>query len=174
MLWSFFFNISAIFQSISKSIHSSSQLPILTTYFLLSLGLLSFILLKSTQVPVDHFIAVTYNHCREYPPFAVQLHSYYLDATSYPTLCDPMDCRTPGLPPSPTPRVCSNSCLSSWWCHPTFPSSEVPFSSCLQSFPASGSFPMSRLFASGDQSIAASASVLPMNIQDWFPLVFTG
>ena len=74
--------------------------------------------------------------------------------------------------PSPTPRVCSNSCPSSWWCHPTISSSVVPFSSCPQSFPASGSFQMSQFFASDGQIIAisASASVLPMNIQNWFPL----
>ena len=80
--------------------------------------------------------------------------------------------------PSPTPRACSNSCPLSWWCHPTISSSVVPFSSCLRSFPASGSFPMSQLFASGGQNIgasaSASASVLPMNIQDWFPLGWTG
>ena len=78
--------------------------------------------------------------------------------------------------PSPTPGVHSNSCPSSGWCHPTISSSVVPFSSCPQSFPASGSFPMSRLFASGSQSfgVSASASVLPMNIQDWFPLGWTG
>ena len=74
--------------------------------------------------------------------------------------------------PSPSPGACSNSCLLSWWCHPTISFSVFPFSSCLQSFPASGSFPMSQLFASGGQSIgaSASASVLPKNIQDWFPL----
>ena len=78
--------------------------------------------------------------------------------------------------PSPTPGVYSDSCLLSWWCHPTISSSVVPFSSCLQSFPASGSFPMSRFFASGGQSIgvSASTSVLLMNIQDWFPLGWTG
>ena len=78
--------------------------------------------------------------------------------------------------PSPTPRDCSNSCpLSQWW-HPTISSSVVLFSSFLQSFPASGSFPMSQFFASGGQSIgvSASASVLPMNIQDWFPLGLSG
>ena len=65
----------------------------------------------------------------------------------------------PRLPcPSPTPRACSNSCPSSWWCHPTISSSVIPVSSCLQSFPASGSFPMSQLFESGGQSIGASAS----------------
>ena len=76
---------------------------------------------------------------------------------------------------SPTPRVYSNSCPSSWWCHPTISSSVVPFSSRLQSFPASGSFQMSQFFTSGGQSngVSASASVLPMNIQDWFPLGWT-
>ena len=78
--------------------------------------------------------------------------------------------------PSPTPGACSNSCPSSQWCHPTILSSVIPVSSCLQSFPASGSFLMSQLFTSGSQSIgaSASASVLPMNIQDWFPLGWTG
>ena len=78
--------------------------------------------------------------------------------------------------PSPTPRVYLNSCLLSWWCHPTISSSIIPFSSCLQYFPASGSFPVSQLFASGGQSIgvSASTSVLPMNTQDWFPLGWTG
>ena len=77
--------------------------------------------------------------------------------------------------PSPTPRACSNSCPSSPWCHPTISCSVIPFSSCLQSFPASGSFPMSQFFASGSQNIgvSASASVLPVNIQDWFPLGLT-
>ena len=75
-----------------------------------------------------------------------------------------------------TPGAYSNSCPSSWWCHPTISSSVVPFSSCLQSFQASGSLPMSQFFASGGQSIvvSASASVLLMNIQDWFPLGLTG
>ena len=73
-------------------------------------------------------------------------------------------------------RTYSNSCPSSWWCHPTVSSSVVPFSSLLQSFPASGSFQMSQLFASGGQSIEVSAStlVLPMNTQDWSPLGWTG
>ena len=77
---------------------------------------------------------------------------------------------------SPTPRAYSNSRPSSQWCHLTISSSGVPFSSCLQSFPESGSFLMSQLFTSGGQSIGASpaASVLPMNIQDWFPLEWTG
>ena len=81
-------------------------------------------------------------------------------------------------PPCPLlcPRVCSNSCPLNQWCHPTILSSVIPFSSCLQSFPASGSFPMNRFFASGGQSIGTSVSesVLPMNIQDGFPLGWTG
>ena len=78
--------------------------------------------------------------------------------------------------PLPTPRACSNSCPSSWWRHPTISSSIVPFFSCLQSFPASGSFPRSQFFTSHGPSIgvSASASVLPMNIQDLFPLGLTG
>ena len=78
--------------------------------------------------------------------------------------------------PSPTPRVYPNSCPLSRWCHPTISPSVVSFSSCPQSFPASGSFPMSQFFASGGQSIgvSASASVLPMNTQDWFPSEWTG
>ena len=78
--------------------------------------------------------------------------------------------------PSTTPGVHSNSCPLSQWCHPTISSSVIPFSSCLQSFPASGSFPMSQLFASDGQSfgVSASASVLPMNIQDWISLQSKG
>ena len=78
--------------------------------------------------------------------------------------------------PSPIPRVYPNPFPLSQWCHPTISSSVVPFSSCPQSFPASGSFQMSQLFASGGQStgVSASASVLPMNTQDWSPLGWTG
>ena len=77
---------------------------------------------------------------------------------------------------SPSYGACSNSCPLSQWCHPTILSFDVPFSSCLQPFPASGSFPLSHIVTSGGQSIrvSASASVLPMNIQDWFPLGWTG
>ena len=90
------------------------------------------------------------------------------------TLCDPMDCSIPGFPVHP--GAYSNSCPLSRWCHPTISSSVIPFSSCLQSFPASGSFPISQLFASGGQSTgaSASASVLPISIQGWFPLRLTG
>ena len=78
--------------------------------------------------------------------------------------------------PSPTPRAYSNSCPLSQWCHQTISSSVAPFSSCLQSSPGSGAFPMSQLFALGGQSIGVSASalVLPMNTQEWFPLWLTG
>ena len=78
--------------------------------------------------------------------------------------------------PSPTPGVYSNSCPSSWRCHPTISSFVIPFSSCLQSFPASGYFPMGQLFALGGQRIgvSASTSVLPMNTRDWSPLGWTG
>ena len=78
--------------------------------------------------------------------------------------------------PTPTPRVYSNSCPLSRWCHPTISSSVVPFTSCLQSFPASGSFPVSQFYTSGGQStgVSAAASILPMNIQGWFPLEWTG
>ena len=94
-------------------------------------------------------------------------------AQSHLTLCNPS---TPGSRQSPTPRACSNSCPSSRWCYLTISSSVIPFSSRLQPFSASGSFPMSHFFPSGGQSIgvSASTSVLPMNIQDWFPLEWTG
>ena len=93
------------------------------------------------------------------------LSSVWLFATPWTAACQASLSTTPG--------ACSNSCPLSQWCHPTVSSSVIPFSSCLQSFPASESFPMSRLFASGSRSIGASASVLPMNIQDWFPLGLT-
>ena len=98
-------------------------------------------------------------------------------AHSCPTLCDTTDCSMPAFPVHhQIPKACSNSCPSSWWCHPTISSSVIPFYSCLQSVPASGSFPMSQFFASGGQSIIVlvSAWVLPINIQDWYPLGLTG
>ena len=97
-------------------------------------------------------------------------------AKSCPTLCDPMDCSTPGFPvrhylPEFAP-IHVNSCPLNRWCHPAISSSVFPFSSCFQSFPASGSFPLSQFFTSGSQSIGVSvlASVLPMNSQDLFSL----
>ena len=102
-------------------------------------------------------------------------HRALLSVQSCSTLCDPIDYSMQASCPSPTLGTCSNSCPSSWWRHPTISSSVIPFS-YLQSFPASGSFPMSQFFASGAQSIGASASAsfLPMNIQDWFLLGLTG
>ena len=99
-------------------------------------------------------------------------------AQSCPTLCHPVDCSMPGFPVHHQllPRACSNSYPLSRWCHPTISSSVIPFSSSFQSFPASGSFPMSQFFKSDGQNIevSASVSILPMNIQDWFPLGLTG
>ena len=96
---------------------------------------------------------------------------------SCPTLCDCMDCSMPGFPVLhhlPAPDGHSNACPLNWWCHQTISFSVIPFS-CLQSFPASGSFPVSQFFTSGGLSIRAlaSASILPMNIQGWFPLGLT-
>ena len=94
-----------------------------------------------------------------------------------PTLCHPIDYSKPGfLVHHQLPRVHPNPCPLSQWCYPTISSSVISFSSCPQSFPASGSLPLSQLFASGGQSIGASAStsVLPMNTQDWSPLARTG
>ena len=92
------------------------------------------------------------------------------------TLCDPMDCSTPGFPVHHELPEFTDSCPLSWWCHPAISSFVIPFLSCLQSFPASGSFQMNQFFASGGQSIGVSpsASVLPMNIEDRFPLGLTG
>ena len=102
---------------------------------------------------------------------------------SCPSLCDPMDCSTPGssvlhylLEFAQIHSIESWHDMVGLWCHPTVPSSAVPFSSCLQSFPASGSFPVSHSFTSCGQSTgaSASASVLPMSIQGWFPLGLAG
>ena len=94
-----------------------------------------------------------------------------------PTFCNPMDCTMPGfIVHHQLPEIIQNSCPSIRGCHPTILPSVIPFSSHLQSFPASGSFQMSQFFVSGGQSIGvtASASVLPMSIQDWFHLGWTG
>ena len=99
------------------------------------------------------------------------VHIYCCSVTKLcPTLCNPMDCSMPGFPV----LRCSNSYPLSQWCYLTISFSVTPFSSCPQSFPASASFPVSQLFASGGQSIAALASVLPMNIQGGSPLGLTG
>ena len=111
-----------------------------------------------------------YTHTHTHTHTHIISVQYSSVAQSCPTLCDPMDCSTP--PCISTSGACSNSLPLSHWCHPTISSSVIPFSSCPQSFPASGSFPVSQLIPSGGQSVGASASssVLPMNIQGWFPL----
>ena len=104
------------------------------------------------------------------------MHCCCLVTKSFKILCDPMDCNAPGFTyPSPSSGVYSNSYPLSQWYHLTISSSAMPLF-CLQSFPAWVSFPMSHFFASGGQSVgdSASASVLPMNIQSWFPLRLTG
>ena len=98
---------------------------------------------------------------------------YYSVAKLCPALWDPTDCSMPGFSVLHCLRVCSNSCPLSQWCYLTISSSAAPFSFCLQSFPASRSFPMSWLFVSGVQSMGASVSVFPMNIQDRLPLGLT-
>ena len=113
--------------------------------------------------------------------FCACVHAYWLQFISIQSLSrvqllqphEPQHTRP--LCPSPTPRVHSNSCPSSQWCHPAISSSGIPFSSCPQSLPASEFFPMSQLFAWSGQSIGVSAlaSVLPMNTQDWSPLKWT-
>ena len=105
--------------------------------------------------------------------YAVKCFQFSSVAQSCLTLCDPMDCSTPIFP---VHHQLPNSCPLSWWCQPTISSSAVPFFSCLQSFPASASFQMSQFFPSCGRSIgvSASTSVLPMNIQGWFPLGWTG
>ena len=112
-----------------------------------------------------------------YSNFSMDSVQFSSVAESCLTLCDRMNHSTPGLPVHhQRPEFTQNSCPSSRCCHPAISSSVVPFSSCRQSFPASGSFPMNQLFASGGQSIgvSTSASVLPMNTQDWSPLEWTG
>ena len=106
------------------------------------------------KIPCNQFSSVQFNHS----VLSDSLRPYGLQHAKLPC-------------PSPAPRAYSNSCPSSKWCHPTISSSAVPFSYCLPSFLASGYFPMSQLFTSGGQSIgvSSSTSVLPMNIQDWFP-----
>ena len=100
--------------------------------------------------------------------------SYVVQFSSVAQLC--LTLRVHGHCPSSTPRAYSNSCPLHRWCHPTISSSIVPLSSCLRSFQTSGSFQMSQFFSSGGQRIgaSASASILPMNIHDWFPLGLTG
>jgi len=113
-----------------------------------------------------------YNGPKIHPPHSVQFSRSVVSNSLWPHGLQ--HSRPPC--PSPTPRVYPNSCPLCWWCHSTTSSSIIPFSSCPQHFPASGSYQMSQFFTSGGQRIgvSASASVLPMNIQDWFPLGWTG
>ena len=106
-----------------------------------------------------------------------QLSSVQFRLSVMSTSLQPHGLQQARLPcPSPTPGAYSNSCPLCWWCRPSISSSIVPFCSCLQFFSESGFFPLNRFLVSGGQSIgvSASASVLPMNIQDWFPLRWTG
>ena len=124
------------------------------------------------------------SHLQSFPasgsfPMVLCLFSQFSSVTQLClTLCDPMNRTQHTRPPcpSPTPRAYSNPCPLSQWCHPAIWSSVVPFSSCLQSLPASWSFLVSQLFIWGVKStgVSASASVLPMNTQDWSPLGWTG
>ena len=126
----------------------------------------------SQLVTIEIFLRSTSNHLTLLPPAS---GCCCLVAKLCPTLRH-HQLQPTRLPcPSLGPRVWSNSCPLSQWCHPTISSSAACLSSCLQSFPGSGSFPVSQLFASGSQSIgaSASASVIPMNIQGWFPLGLT-
>ena len=132
--------------------------------------------------PNKLFLAVTGYHGLSHLNYSREINYYFIQFSTvqklshvwlFATPCKMQHARPPC--PSPTPRVYSNPCPSSQWHHPTISSSVIPFSSCPQSFPASGSFQMSQLFASGGQRIgvSASASVLPMHIQDWSSLGWT-
>ena len=161
--------------SLPSSVFSNHFFPLFSvSHFVLSLWnytfLFSFIL---------NILAIVLSSCLlNRPPFSSQIHSYQYQFSCL-VLSDSL--QPHGLQhirppcPSPTPRIYSNSCTLSWWYHPTISSSAIPFSSSLQSSPAAGSFPMSQLFTSGQRiGVSASASDRPMNIQDWFPLGWTG
>ena len=115
----------------------------------------------------------THTHTINYYSASVQFSSA---AQLCPTLCEPMNLSTSGLPVHNQLPEFTQTHVLSQWCYPTISSSVIPFSSCSQSFPASGSFPVNQLFTSGGQSVGvlASTSVLPMNTQDWSPLGWTG
>ena len=149
---------------------ATTEAPIILEWIATELG--SHSLLESTKND-SKFKTRTYGQAPSQIPYSCFPLSSV--AQSLPTLCNPKDFNMPDFPVHRQLPVCSHSCPSSWWCHPTI-SSVVPFSSCPQSFPASGSFPVSQFFTSGGQNIgvSASTSVLPMNIQDWFPLGWTG
>ena len=121
-----------------------------------------------SSIPLENTLETNFALCHISVQFSCSVVSDYLQPHGLQHARPPC--------PSPTPWVNSHSCPLSQWCHPTISSSAIPFSCCLQSFPALGSFLMNQLFSSGGWSIviSASASVLPMNIQDWFPLGWTG
>ena len=126
-------------------------------------------------ITLADFLGLPDNPRLFYPTLSQTLSfQFSSDTQSCLTLCDHMNCSMAGLPVHP--GVYPESCPLSRWCHPTISTSVVSFSSRLQSFPASGSFPMSHFYTSGGQSIgiSASVSVLPVNIQDWYPLGWTG
>ena len=138
-------------------------------YLLLSL------LCRSARVLLGHLDLVTLHYYRQLSS-STSFAAGVVQSLNHVSL-QPQELLHAKLPfPPLSPRVCSNSCPLSQWCYPTISSSVVPFSSCPQSFPASGSFPMSQFLPSGGQCIGtlASASVLPMNIQGWFSLGWTG
>ena len=126
------------------------------------------------SIPNSQFIPPP-EFCHSYHAFLFYISSMQFSQLCL-TLCDPMDCSVPGLPVHQSPGVYSNLCLSNWWCHPTISSSVIPLFSHLQSLPASGSFQMSQLLSSDGQStgVSASASVIPMNTQDWSLPGWTG
>ena len=131
---------------------------------------------KNVWKVATYHLSLGIGKLNNYELYYISIQFSSAQSLSHVLLCDPMDCSTPGFPISPTPRACSNSYSLSQWYHPTISCSVVPFSSCLQSSPASGPSLISQLFVSGGKNIGAStwASVLPMNIQDWFPLGWTG
>ena len=183
------FPVSWLFESCGQSIGTSSSASVLPMNIQgwFPLGLTGFISLQSkglsrvfssTTVQKHHFFGGQPSLWSN-----SHIHTWLLEKPSVQFSCSvTSDSLQPhGLQhtrppcPSPTPRVYSNSCPLSQWCHSTISSSVILFSSHLQSFPASGSFQMSQFFASGGQSyeVSASASVLPLYIQDWFPLGWT-
>ena len=161
--------LSHLYMNIGKIIALSIQIFVGKVMSLLLICNLHLpLLFFQEQVYFTFMTAVTIHN-----NFEAQINLVQFSHTVVPDSLQPHGLQHARLPcPSPIPGACSNSFPLSRWCHSTFTSSVVPFSSCLQSFPVSGSFPMSQLFTSGGQSIgvSASASVLPINIQDWFLL----